>query len=220
MTREGMARTALVSVTVCVLGGLILASVGSADDAPLVSVNPHAAMMGGAVSPHQGSGVPKPPHDMGSFSAGERREVQWKLPAAWSELSPTSMRLGNFLWTAPNGQKVEITVSALRGTAGGLAANFGMWRSQLGLAKLDDAEVMKESQKLTMGGHEMVAINLVSRENVLEGKFKASIYGAIYPRATDTWFFKAKGEEGAVTGVQEEFHRFLGSVTFLEEKKG
>lgn len=215
-----MKRGVHINLAVFVIANLMVPAFGAADETPLVSANPHAAMMAGSPQAHGGGGVERRPHEAGSFSVATRPDVQWTLPAGWKEVPPTSMRLGNFLWTAPSGQKVEITVSALPGTAGGVAANFGMWRSQLGLPKLDDVGVMKESQKLKVGEHEMVAIELVSRDQVLDGKFKASIYGAIYPRASDTWFFKVKGEEQAVTGVKKEFRRFLESVTFQEKQKG
>ena len=153
---------------------------------------------------------------MGSFSAETRKSISWTVPQGWSEQPPTSMRLGNFLFTASNGQKVEISVVSLPGAAGGIAANFGMWRSQLGLPALEEGAVMKQSETLRVGSMEMRSIDLLSETNLVDGKSKARIVGVIYPREGNTWFFKMKGEDAAVVEAKPSFISFLESVKFLD----
>lgn len=183
--------------------------------------NPHQMLRVSGANPHQSGSEMGTPHSADSFASGAaRNEVSWTLPTGWTELAPTSMRLGNFLYTHTNGQKVEITVSALPGAAGGTAANFDMWRSQIGLPKVDESEVLKQSEKLKVGEQEMVLTDLVSTDNVIDSKLKARITGAIYQRGKDTWFFKMKGEDNAVKSLKQPFITFLNSLKFKDANAG
>ena len=181
-------------------------------------VNPHAAaiMQDKSIFPHAG-GMNLPaqnPHQSDTFVTGNKSDVSWKLPEGWTELAPTAMRLGNFLYTDKNGQKVEITVASLPGQAGGISANFNMWRSQLGLPTVSEDEVLKDSKKIKPANVEMSYTELVSTQDIIEGKFKAAILGAICSNKTNTWFFKMKGESQAVQNAKSDFEKFLESVSF------
>lgn len=179
-----------------------------------MSAHAHALLTGGSASPHQMEKTDAHAGD-GFASGAERTDVSWTLPSEWKELPPTAMRLGNFASTK-NGQKVEITVASLPGPAGGVGANFDMWRSQLGLPEIEQSELLKLSSPIKVAGVEMTSIDLVSTENILEGKYKGRILGAIYQGKSNTWFFKMKGEDNAVTSTKKEFMTFLDSVKFKE----
>lgn len=200
-----------------------LASLQSAQaqGSPETAVNSHQTMSAEAGNPHQaGAAGSANPHQAQQFITGDRKDVSWKLPEGWSELTPTSMRLGNFLYTHSNGQKVEITVASLPGAAGGIAPNFEMWRSQVGLPSIDEVEVLKQSEKVHVGDLEMTMTDIVSSENIIDNKFKARITGAIYVRGPNTWFFKMKGEDTAVKSSKKAFLSFLKDLKFQDSSKG
>ncbi len=179
-------------------------------------IDAHEMIASVETSPHKtnGSGA-KAPHAEGSFASGSRDQVTWTVPQGWVEVAPTSMRLGNFLYTdGSNGQKVEISVVSLPGSAGGVAANIDMWRSQIGLPRVEGDQALKQIEELTLGELKISMADLVSTENIIESKYKARIMGAISVHGTNTWFFKMKGEDSAVGNSKENFLSFLRSVKF------
>jgi hypothetical protein len=107
-----------------------------------------------------------------------------------------------------DGSKATVTVS----TAGGdLVGNIQRWRDQVGLPRVESAEVQKSIQELTMG-------KAVGKYVVLQGpegnNAPQSILGVIVSALDEQWFFKMQGDSPLVAGEQANFEAFVRSVQF------
>ncbi|HEX2101504.1 MAG TPA: hypothetical protein VHF69_12610, partial [Candidatus Synoicihabitans sp.] len=84
------------------------------------AANPHAA-----TAPMAGN-VPTPARPPGP-------QLEWDKPANWTEQPGSQMRLASYAFTADDGSKADISVTAFPDAAGGLVANINRWRGQVGL---------------------------------------------------------------------------------------
>ena len=76
----------------------------------------------------------------------------WTVPSGWQEQTPGQMQMAKYTASGDAGAKADITVVVLPGDAGGQVANVNRWRTQIGLAPLDEAAVSKLAQTLEAGG--------------------------------------------------------------------
>lgn len=142
-------------------------------------------------------------------------DLKWKLPEGWVSRPASAMRVASFAAAGPNGFDADISVVSLGGNAGGDLANVNRWRSQIGLAPLnDDAQLDRSSTKIRPGGRPMRLIDFVSADAVIEGKRKSRVIAAIHVHDNTTWFFKMTGEEAATAALKPSFLEFLASIDF------
>lgn len=135
----------------------------------------------------------------------------WELPASWKEVPPTQMLLAKFVAGSPDSNS-EVTVSSLPGSAGGVLANVNRWRGQLGLANIGEEEANKTLTSLDVLGGKVMLVD-VTGKNRETGKDSRMI-AAIWPRSSETWFFKMTGDPAAVEREKQAFIRFVQSVRF------
>jgi hypothetical protein len=89
-----------------------------------------------------------------------------------------------------------------------------MWRGQVKLAPLNDEEMARQSEDVSIGAGKGRLFELASTELVFEGKFKARILVAMFKQPETTWFFKFAGEDEFVAGQKASFIEFLKGVSF------
>ena len=166
--------------------------------------------------PISDSGQTMPSSDQQASSAGQSHDkgLTWKLPKGWMEQPASAMRVGSFLATASNGQKVDISIVPLSGDAGGNLANINRWRGQIGLGPFEEKDLSTVLKTIHPGNRDMLLVDFVSEQNIVEGRYKKRLVAVIYTTAQQTWFFKMLGEDEAVRSLKPVFEEFLGNLKF------
>lgn len=164
-------------------------------EAVRLAANPPPVSTNLKESPHPASGKPA-----------------WQIPPGWQEQPPTQMLLAKFLAKGQDGTKAEVTVSSFPGEVGGLLANVNRWRSQVGLASVDQAELSKGLMPLDVSGVKAMLVDVTGKDP--DSGQKSRLVGAIVPQGGRTWFFKMKGDEPVVEQEKKGFIEFVQSVRF------
>jgi hypothetical protein len=132
--------------------------------------------------------------------------LRWKLPDGWSEAHPGGMRVATL--TPPGGGKVDVSVIALPGPAGGELANVNRWRGQLGLGALDDAALA--AARITV----RAALGPVAVYDFLsDGAQKTRLVAALTTAGGNTWFLKMVGDERPVASARPAFLHLIESLS-------
>jgi hypothetical protein len=149
-------------------------------------------------------GLPVPDHS-------GQPSLHYTLPAGWETKAPSAMRVASF-GISQDGKQADVSVIPLGGMAGTDPANVNRWRGQVGLGKLDDAELTKLAEKITVGEQ---PADLYDLAGTSPGSGDAErIVGVILHRDDTSWFFKMTGDAGLVEQQKPAFVEFLKSVQF------
>lgn len=148
--------------------------------------------------------------------AADAKELRWTTPKGWKEQAPSAMRLGSFLIRGENSQTADMSVVPLSGEAGGDLANINRWRGQINLGPMTAADFSAQSETIKPGGLRMTYIDFVSRDRLINNRYKKRLMAAIYHRGDRTWFFKIIGEDATVLSAKAAFLQFLRSLRFHE----
>lgn len=167
------------------------------------------------VSGNNESSTPPPP---GHESDTPPPALTWRLPAGWVQQPNSPMRVGSFSVTGKNGEKAEVSLIDMPGSAGGLSANIEMWRQQLELSNESDTEKDKSTTSLDIPLGKGSLVELQSDKPVLDGKSKARMLVAVIPHGDQTWFFKMVGSDSLVAAQKKTFLEFLNSLRPFEAK--
>lgn len=164
---------------------------------------PGGAPAVGATDPHAGVATAMP-----------RIKVA-RLPEGWVENpNPGSMRAASFKVDGGGGNVAEVAVIPMGGMAGIELQLVNMWREQVKLPPLADADQASQSAEVSIAGGTGKLFELASQDAVLDGNLKARILVAMLKRENTTWFFKFAGEDQLVAANRQKFVDFLKSVTF------
>ncbi|HLX95787.1 MAG TPA: hypothetical protein VKU37_08590 [Verrucomicrobiae bacterium] len=167
------------------------------DDAPSSSTPPDAT----TAATDQNENSPAPP------------QLQWTLPADWTEVAPAEMSIASFKVSGQNGAAAEVTLVPLPGLAGGDNANVNRWRGQVGLPAATPEEFQKMGEAVQAGDQPATLYDMAGQDS---GNAKR-ILGVIQQRNGTTWFFKMVGDAGLVEQQKPEFTAFLKSLTFTAD---
>jgi hypothetical protein len=177
----------------------------------------------GAAIGEAATGTPKEvPHPMStntrsvpgmnpSFTGSQEKPVL-DVPPGWQEQAPSSMRVASFAVSGENGAKADVSVVQLGGMGGGILANVNRWRSQLGLAPVDDAGLEKLIITHEVGGTRILQVDL-SGQSVESGQ-KARLLAAIVPRSSATWFYKMVGDDQLVSQQKPAFSKLVETARY------
>jgi hypothetical protein len=130
--------------------------------------------------------------------------VHWTTPAAWQELAPTSIRLGNFAVPGRGGGKAEVGVFSFPGSVGTELDNVNRWRTELKLPPVGADEITSEPVTID---------SLEGRLYDISGPSGNTVVASL-PRHGATWFFKMRGDKDTVADAKPVFLEFLQSVHF------
>ncbi len=148
--------------------------------------------------------VPKPASD------GGKSGVKYDMPANWVSQPPVTFSLLAFEVT--DGDKsAKITVSALRGSAGGLLANVNRWFGQAGLPPISADDLAKKTEKLDVSGISGIYAEAIGAAG--QGSDKA-IVGWIGLQGGQTWFVKMSGDPQLVRAQVDTFRTFMKTLKF------
>jgi hypothetical protein len=148
--------------------------------------------------------------------AKEPAAVTYKVPEGWKKAPPKPFSVATFR-TGEGDKSAEVTVSPLKGQAGGLRDNLNRWRQQVGLPPADGEEWKRLLRETEIAGQPAVAVELIGPERAGDRK---AILGALTMHGGYTWFFKMSGPADAVTNQKAAFDTFVRSVRFDGDKGG
>ena len=131
----------------------------------------------------------------------------YKVPDHWQVGALRTFQLAAWNVTGED-RKATVTIS----TAGGdLVGNIQRWRDQVGLPRVEGAEVQKSIQEVKMGqatGKYVVLHGPAGKEQ------PQAILGVIVSALGEQWFFKMQGDAPLVQAEQANFEAFVQSVQF------
>lgn len=162
-------------------------------------------------SPSAPANATAPVPEQNENGAGQP-QLQWTLPAGWTQVPPGQMSVASFKVTGQNGAEADVSVAPLPGSAGGENANVNRWRGQVGLAAATPDEVAKMAESVQIGSQPGKLYDLAG-QSFDSGNAKR-ILGVIDERDGMTWFFKMMGDASLVAQQKPEFIAFLKSLKF------
>jgi hypothetical protein len=183
------------------------------EPAPLLAPFDHPSLIMSQSVPSSGS-MPALP---GMAPAGKPTDITWKKPATWTEQPPSSMRVGSFLVTGPDGQQADVSIIPLSGSAGGDLANINRWRDQIDLPPLSADALSQHLHEVRMTAGVVRIVDFVSDKNLIDGKFKKRVLAATLKQGERTWFFKMMGDDRTVEQSKKAFNDFLASVRLTND---
>lgn len=142
--------------------------------------------------------------------------VKWtKLPDGWVENpNPGSMRSASFLINGKDDQQAELGVIPLGGMSGMDFQLVNMWRSQVKLPEITEADLATQSTPVQIGKGEGKLFEMASTVPVIDDKKKGRIVVAMLKTEGTTWFFKLAGEDEFVAAQKPALIEFLKGVSF------
>lgn len=136
-------------------------------------------------------------------------KVSYTTPEGWREQGAGEMRVAGFTIAATNGQTAQVAVTPLPGMAGRENLIVNMWRQQVGLSELSDADAAKQLTEVDIGGQPGKMFDM-------SGKSPAGatirIVTAMAHLGEMSWFYKLQGDDALVLEQKPNFITFLKSV--------
>ncbi len=174
-------------------------------------------MDGTTAAPSDKSGRPLAAAVAQGLAPGPRpeRQILWSAPAGWTEKPGSGFRYASFEVPGPEGRTGDLSVTLLEGDAGGLLSNVNRWREQIGLDPLSAPELTSRAREMRSGGRDFILVTFVSRDLLIDGKFKKRLLAAVCSAGGKTWFFKLTGEDALVRAAGRDFRAFLESLRGL-----
>jgi hypothetical protein len=130
-------------------------------------------------------------------------DLVWQAPSTWETRPPGAMRKATYGVPGP----AELSVTAFPGDVGGELANVNRWRGQVGLPRLEAADLEASVTRVEANGLAFTVIELTPSSAGANG-----ILGAIVPFGASTWFFKLTGPVPALRASKADFLAFLHTV--------
>jgi hypothetical protein len=193
--------------------GLLCAtlSVGAADKIQVYHVpkeKPAAMPAGHSAGDGHNHGAAANPHAVRATP-----KITYTTPEGWREAGTGEMRVAGFTITGTNGQSAQVAVTPLPGMAGRETLIVNMWRQQVGLSELTDAEANKELTAVDIGATpgKMFDMNGKSPTGA-----NIRIVTAMAHLGEMSWFYKLQGDDGLVLAQKPNFITFLKSVKVEE----
>lgn len=110
-------------------------------------------------------------------------------------------------------RKALVTVIDLGPEAGDAMSNINRWRGQIGLGPIKPEELEKDLQRIDIGEHPAVFIEMVGPQS----PDQQTILGAITLVDGRPWFFKLQGDSRLAAEQKDAFLKFLKSVRFEKQ---
>ncbi len=152
-----------------------------------------------------------PPGQPETGGGTEAPRIQFAVPAGWEQAAPGEMRVASF-HVQKEGKQADIGVVPLPGLMGRDLDNVNRWRSTVGLAPVEEAELGKLAQPVQVGD-QTAQLYEQAGENPGSGE-KTRILAAVLKREGVAWFFKMMGDDELVAHQKPEFIKFVQSVSF------
>jgi hypothetical protein len=163
--------------------------------------------IGGTPPPASAAPAPNPPPGPSASGQNSPVKVGFVVPNGWEEQPSSGMRDASFRIPGPDGKDAD--VSLLRLSGGTDAQNVNMWRQQLGLATLPEAEAAGALPKVKAGARE---VRFYDQSGSGEAADRPRILAAIWDESGTTWVARARGGHAQLEAQKESFVAFLSSL--------
>ena len=205
------------NITICVFLLMFVASICGASDERRVYeetvINP-SDEEAAATMPPMGSMMSDMSASSMAVSADTSLKLTWKLPVDWVEGEKNAMRLASFS-TGSAENRVDCSIVALGGNAGGLEANVMRWMRQINLTLALAEELsafMAESEKFkNANGIEGNLIDFTLLQKSTDGK-APSIVAFVFPFNEKNVFVKMAGPKSELVKNNAKFKAFCRSL--------
>lgn len=136
-------------------------------------------------------------------------EVTYTVPAGWHDEGAGQMRVAGFSIRGASNQMAQVAITPLPGMDGREALIVNMWRQQVGMPELAEAEAAEQLKSVVVGGEpaKMFEINGPSASGA-----ETRIVTVMLHRGANSWFFKLQGDGELVEAEKPKFLQFLQSV--------
>jgi hypothetical protein len=199
-------------------GQLALPPAGKAELAKVIQVKRVSGVKGTAVDMTgfgSGKTAMRPPFAGGPAMAARRPAVKFKTPPGWTEVDPGEVRAAAFVVRA-GGERAEATVTPLPGLSGRLFQVVNLWREEIKLKPVREAEARRDLKRIEVAGAPADYVDLTGPAG--EGQRQRTL-GVVLERDNLTWFITLKGPADLVGRQKRAFEAFVKSLRF-EEGKG
>ncbi len=145
-------------------------------------------------------------------SASEQAPYAWSAPVAWEAIPSAPLRPANFI--AGESGSIEIYLSVLGGTGGGIPANINRWRNQMNLSDLSEEDITALPE-IQMLGEEAVLIDFEGQFQGMEDMVteqNARMLGAMMLDGDQAVFVKLVGPADEVATEYDNFLDFVQSI--------
>ena len=137
---------------------------------------------------------------------------EWVTPTNWSETEPSQFSLINF--EARHGDNTAtISVTKLAKNAG-LLNNVNRWRGQLGLEKIDQAELTETTRPFEVDGNSGTYVEMSGTRDGRPAMTLGVIHSLSYRTLPEIWFYKITGSTDAVMKEKAAFEEYVRSARY------
>ncbi|MFP4143513.1 MAG: hypothetical protein ACLFV3_00050 [Phycisphaeraceae bacterium] len=140
----------------------------------------------------------------------EPASMSWTLPDGWREVDDDQpMRVATFM-AGPEGEALEVAVSAFAGDAGGTRANINRWRRQMGLGPIEAGEIDEHTsafQHDDLRGRTLRIRGRASQDEPATDMLAAILQAG----GSRTWFVRATGPADLLDRHESAFEQFAHS---------
>jgi hypothetical protein len=160
--------------------------------------------------------LPPPSREHAAHSQGQgvRPHAHYKVPEGWNELPAEGIRAARFAVPTKSGHDLDVSVISLPGVAAGKLDIVNLWREQVQLPPVAEADLAAMTEVVRVGEIQGDLFEMVSAEALINEKQKARILVAMVKDSATSWFMKMTGEDDAVREQKPKFIEFLNSLTF------
>ncbi|MBT8484237.1 MAG: hypothetical protein HKO59_12425, partial [Phycisphaerales bacterium] len=160
--------------------------------------------------------VPKetPPPAPAVAPVGATGDMAWSLPAGWRAVENTNTMRFATLQAGTAAETIEVAISRLGGTAGGVPANVNRWRGQIGLPAASTEDIAHAAIPIETPHATGLVVDLVGPDPADEEAVAMRMFAAIFPVARETWFIKTTGPAPVLETHRDGFLRLCESVRF------
>ncbi len=163
----------------------------------------------------QTPGLPPGHPSTGGAASAPRPHAHWdKLPAGWSESPSSGSRVSSFTISGTASQRAEAAIIAFPGMGGTDLDFVNLWRQQLGLAPLTEAELPKLVQPATIAGADGKLFDLTGAPKSGGDPAAERIIVALRKQDGVSWFIKLTGPAALVEQQKPAFLSFLKTLKF------
>ena len=153
---------------------------------------PSPSMPGGMAPIASGASVPTPPN--------------------WEPQPLSQMRQASFLVKGDNGAVADISLVSLGRAASNIPDNVNRWLEQLGQAPVALEKIAQLEQRLTTSLGEATVVDLAGLPKGADPAKDGRIIAAIAPTATQTLFFKMRGNADLTEAQKPDFIKWVAAV--------
>lgn len=150
-----------------------------------------------------------PPATPAPSTSGQTAPVKmgFVAPNGWEEQPASGMRDASFRIPGADGKDADVSLIRLSG--GTDAQNVNMWRQQLGLSTMPDAEAAGVLSAVKAGPRE---VRFYDQSGTGETPDRARILAAIWDEGGTTWVARVRGSHTHLEAQRESFVAFLSSL--------